>query len=69
MEAKAIPVICVHKELDAKWPKEITLAPGQTLRISALGIEALGWSIPMRQLYLALQDAARGATYVKDGDR
>jgi hypothetical protein len=51
--------------LDAKWPKEIMLAPGETVRVSARGVEAFGWSFTMRQLYLALEGAARDAQYVK----
>ena len=54
---QAILVVCEQRAIDAKWPKEILLAPGETLRVSALGVEAFGWSITLRQLYLALEDA------------
>lgn len=61
-----VPVICEQRALDAKFPKDIMIATGETLRISALGVEAHGWSITLRQLYLVLEDAARGARHVKD---
>jgi len=69
-KTRAIPVVCEQRVLGAKFGKDIEgkdlqLASYATLHVSALGVEAFGWSITMRQLYLALEDASRGAQYVK----
>lgn len=66
----AIPVVCEQRALGAKFGKDLEgkdlqLASYATLHVSALGVEAFGWSITMRQLYLVLEAASCGEQYVK----
>jgi hypothetical protein len=68
MEAKAIPVVCDHKSHTGNVLEAIT-ADGKPLIITSTGATYDGWTATWPLVVLALQDAARGATYVKDGNR
>ena len=68
MEVKAIPVICDHAPAQGIVLGTMKVE-GKVLQIRELGAEYDGWSVSWPQLILALQDAARGARYVKDGAR